>query len=166
MKYFRPLILIITITLSAFVAYGLFSLPQAVEKEGHFSSARAVETIENISGEHHSIIHPEARAEVREYLVSRLEEMGAQVRSFTYPDVEGKGYRFDAENIVAEFPPLKQSRDTTWLLMVAHYDSRYPWVPVRDTTCSYGAADDGYGLAVVLESARVALERRDAWSRV
>ena len=167
MKYFRPLILIITITLSAFVAYGLFSLPRAVEveKEGHFSSARAVETIENISGEHHSIIHPEARAEVREYLVSRLEEMGAQVRSFTYPDVEGKGYRFDAENIVAEFPPLKQSRDTTWLLMVAHYDSRYPWVPVRDTTCSYGAADDGYGLAVVLESARVALERRDAWSQ-
>ena len=60
MKYFRPLILIITITLSAFVAYGLFSLPRAVEveKEGHFSSARAVETIENISGEHHSIIHP------------------------------------------------------------------------------------------------------------
>ena len=165
MKYLRPLILILAITLSAFVAYGLFSLPRPMEEEGHFSSAKAVQTIENISKERHSIIHPEARAEVREYLVARLEEMGALTRRYSYPDVEGKGYRFDAENIVAEFPPLKESKDTTWLLMVAHYDSRYPWVPVRDTTCSYGAADDGYGLAVVLESARVALEHRDTWSQ-
>ena len=165
MKYLRPLIIILAITLSAFVAYGLFSLPRPMEEEGHFSSAKAVQTIENISKERHSIIHPEARAEVREYLVARLEEMGARTRRYSYPDVEGKGYRFDAENIVAEFPPLKESKDTTWLLMVAHYDSRYPWVPVRDTTCSYGAADDGYGLAVVLESARVALEHRDTWSQ-
>lgn len=165
MKYLRPLIIILAITLSAFVAYGLFSLPRPMEEEGHFSSAKAVQTIENISKERHSIIHPEARAEVREYLVARLEEMGALTRRYSYPDVEGKGYRFDAENIVAEFPPLKESKDTTWLLMVAHYDSRYPWVPVRDTTCSYGAADDGYGLAVVLESARVALEHRDMWSQ-
>lgn len=165
MKYLRPLIIILAITLSAFVAYGLFSLPRPMEEEGHFSSAKAVQTIENISKERHSIIHPEARAEVREYLVARLEEMGALTRRYSYPDVEGKGYRFDAENIVAEFPPLKESKDTTWLLMVAHYDSRYPWVPVRDTTCSYGAADDGYGLAVVLESARVALEHRDTWSQ-
>ncbi|MGN0200013.1 MAG: M28 family peptidase [Candidatus Cryptobacteroides sp.] len=165
MKYLRPLILILAITLSAFVAYGLFSLPRPMEEEDHFSSAKAVQTIENISKERHSIIHPEARAEVREYLVARLEEMGARTRRYSYPDVEGKGYRFDAENIVAEFPPLKESKDTTWLLMVAHYDSRYPWVPVRDTTCSYGAADDGYGLAVVLESARVALEHRDTWSQ-
>ena len=165
MKYLRPLIIILAITLSAFVGYGLFSLPRPMEEEGHFSSARAVQTIENISKERHSIIHPEARAEVREYLVARLEEMGALTRRYSYPDVEGKGYRFDAENIVAEFPPLKESKDTTWLLMVAHYDSRYPWVPVRDTTCSYGAADDGYGLAVVLESARVALEHRDTWSQ-
>lgn len=165
MKYLRPLIIILAITLSAFVAYGLFSLPRPMEEEGHFSSAKAVQTIENISKERHSIIHPEARAEVREYLVARLEEMGALTRRYSYPNVEGKGYRFDAENIVAEFPPLKESKDTTWLLMVAHYDSRYPWVPVRDTTCSYGAADDGYGLAVVLESARVALEHRDTWSQ-
>lgn len=165
MKYLRPLIIILAITLSAFVSYGLFSLPRPMEEEGHFSSAKAVQTIENISKERHSIIHPEARAEVREYLVARLEEMGARTRRYSYPDVEGKGYRFDAENIVAEFPPLKESKDTTWLLMVAHYDSRYPWVPVRDTTCSYGAADDGYGLAVVLESARVALEHRDTWSQ-
>ena len=165
MKYLRPLTIILAITLSAFVAYGLFSLPRPMEEEGHFSSAKAVQTIENISKERHSIIHPEARAEVREYLVARLEEMGARTRRYSYPDVEGKGYRFDAENIVAEFPPLKESKDTTWLLMVAHYDSRYPWVPVRDTTCSYGAADDGYGLAVVLESARVALEHRDTWSQ-
>ena len=165
MKYLRPLIIILAITLPAVVAYGLFPPARPMEEEGHFSSAKAVQTIENISKERHSIIHPEARAEVREYLVARLEEMGALTRRYSYPDVEGKGYRFDAENIVAEFPPLKESKDPTWLLMVAHYDLRYPWVPVRDTTCSYGAADDGYGLAVVLESARVALEHRDTWSQ-
>ena len=101
MKYLRPLIIILAITLSAFVAYGLFSLPRPMEEEGHFRSAKAVQTIENISKERHSIIHPEARAEVREYLVARLEEMGALTRRYSYPDVEGKGYRFDAENIVA-----------------------------------------------------------------
>ena len=57
------------------------------------------------------------------------------------------------------------SKEAPYLMLVAHYDSRYPWVPVRDTTCSFGAADDGYGVAVILEEVRLALQKRSEWKQ-
>lgn len=57
------------------------------------------------------------------------------------------------------------SSETPYLLLVAHYDSRYPWVPVKDSTCSFGAADDGYGVSVILEEVRVALQNRSEWKQ-
>ena len=78
MNRFRPLILAAAITLSGLLAYGLWTRPAAepVDSE-EFSAARAVKDIEVISKEHHSVAHPEERAAVREYLVQRLEQLGA-----------------------------------------------------------------------------------------
>ncbi len=173
MNRFRPLILIVAIVLSGLLAYGvLFTLPSAksVDYEG-FSAERVVKDIEVISKKHHSVAHPEERAEVREYLVSRLNQLGADtVRLFEYDSLVGPKnkhveYTFDAVNVLAEFAPLSASEDDTYLLFVAHYDSRYSQLMPKGEVWSYGAADDGYGVGVILETLKQALQYRQEWNQ-
>lgn len=171
MNRFRPLILAAVIILSGLLAYGLWTRPAAepVDSE-EFSAARAVKDIEVISKEHHSVAHPEERAAVREYLVQRLEQLGAdtvmQYRydSLTCPKNKHVVYTFDAVNVLAEFAPA-DIQDPTYLLMVAHYDSRYSQPMPKDTVWSYGAADDGYGVSVILETVSQALKYRQDWKQ-
>lgn len=170
MNRFRPFILVAAVVLTAFVSYGLWTLPKAkpADYEG-FSAERAVKDIEVISRRHHSVAHPEERAEVREYLVRRLHELGADsVRVFRYDSLTGPQnkhvvYTFDAYDVLAEFAPLKDSEDATYLMMVAHYDSRYSQPMPKDTVWSYGAADDGYGVGVILETVSQLLKQRQDW---
>lgn len=171
MNRFRPLILAAAITLSGLLAYGLWTRPAAepVDSE-EFSAARAVKDIEVISKEHHSVAHPEERAAVREHLVQRLEQLGADtVMQYRYDSLTGPKnkhvvYTFDAVNVLAEFAPA-DIKDPTYLLMVAHYDSRYSQPMPKDTVWSYGAADDGYGVSVILETVSQALKYRQDWKQ-
>ena len=152
MNRFRPLILALVTVLSALLAYGLWTLPSPKPADAQgFSSARVVKDIEVISREHHSVAHPQERAAVRDYLVQRLESLGADtVMQFGYDSLVGPKnkhvvYTFDAVDVLAEFAPLKETSDPTYLMFVAHYDSRYSQPMPKDTVWSYGAADDGYG---------------------
>lgn len=171
MNRFRPLILAAAIILSGLLAYGLWTRPAAepVDSE-EFSAARAVKDIEVISKEHHSVAHPEERAAVREYLVQRLEQLDADtVMQYRYDSLTGPKnkhvvYTFDAVNVLAEFAPA-DIQDPTYLLMVAHYDSRYSQPMPKDTVWSYGAADDGYGVSVILETVSQALKYRQDWKQ-
>ncbi len=170
MNRFRPFILVAAVVLTAFVSYGLWTLPKAkpAAHEG-FSAERVVKDIEVISREHHSVAHPQERAKVREYLMQRLQEMDADtVRVFRYDSLTGPQnkhvvYTFDAYDLLAEFAPLKDSEDATYLMMVAHYDSRYSQPMPKDTVWSYGAADDGYGVGVILETVSQLLKQRQDW---
>ena len=172
MNKIRPIVLAVAVIASALLAYGLFTLPSPkdVTWEG-FSAERVVNDIEVISKEHHSVAHPEERAKVREYLVERLEGLGADtVQIFRYDSLVGPQnkhvvYTFDAYDVLAEFPPLQASDDTTYMMFVAHYDSRYSQPVLKDTVWSYGAADDGYGVGVTLETVSQALKFRDQWKQ-
>ena len=172
MNRFRPLILAVTVVIAGLLAYGLWTRPSAesAEAEG-FSAARAVKDIEVMSREHHSVAHPQERAQVREYLISRLEGLGADTISlYKYDSLVGPQnkhvvYTFDAVNILAEFSPLTPSQDQTYLLFVAHYDSRYSQPMPKDTVWSYGAADDGYGVSTILETVSQALKYRNDWKQ-
>ena len=64
MTKIRPVILLLAVVASAFLAYGLWTMPkpQAADHEG-FSSARVVEDIKVISQKHHSVAHPQEREE-------------------------------------------------------------------------------------------------------
>ena len=163
MKQHRSIFLLLTILLSAFIAYGLWSSP-FTNKEG-FSTERIVEDLKVISEKPHSVAHPEERAEVVQYLTRRLEELGGNTKTYVYPNITSRKFTFDAINVLAEFPPLKASVDTTYLMMIAHHDSRYPWKLNGDTVISKGAVDDGYGLGIILESVRQALPYRDEWKQ-
>lgn len=170
MNRFRPFILAAAVIMAALLAYGLWTLPkpQPADAQG-FSSARVVEDIEVISKEHHSVAHPEERAKVREYLVKRLEELGADsVSLFRYDTLTSPKdrpfvYTFDAVDVLAEFAPENPSDEDTYLMFVAHYDSRYAQIMPKDTVWSYGAADDGYGLGITLETVSQLLKQREHW---
>ena len=170
MNRFRPFILASVVVLAALLAYGLWTQPksQPADAQG-FSSARVIEDIEVISKENHSVAHPQERARVREYLVDRLAGLGADtVRLFEYDSLTSPAdrpfvYTFDAVDVLAEFPPMNPSEDDTYLMFVAHYDSRYAQIMPKDTVWSYGAADDGYGIGVTLETVSQLLKQREHW---
>lgn len=161
------------VILTGLIAFGLASRPQVKNADAlEFSAERIIEDIRGISQHHHSVAHPEERADVREYLISRLQQIGADtVRTFEYKSLTGPEnkhvtYTFDATNILATFNPKQAQDEQTYLLMVAHYDSRYSQPMAKgDTVWSYGAADDGYGIGVILETVNQALKYRDEWEQ-
>ena len=172
MNKIRPIILGLAVVLSGLLAYGLFTLPSPEDADAAgFSAARVVKDIEVISKEHHSVAHPAERARVREYLVERLQNMGADtVQLFEYDTLVGPKnkhvvYTFNAVNVLAEFAPAAPSDSTAYLLFVAHYDSRYAQPMPKDTVWSYGAADDGYGVGVILETMSHLLDVRKDWKQ-
>ena len=170
MNKIRPIILALAVVIAGLLAYGVFTIPspEGYDSEG-FSAERVIKDIEVISKEHHSVAHPQERAQVREYLVSRLEGLGADtVIRFEYDSLVSPPdrpfvYTFDAVDLLAEFPPLNPSEDDTYLMFVAHYDSRYAQIMPKDTVWSYGAADDGYGIGVTLETVSQLLKQRENW---
>ena len=171
MNKFRPIILAFSVICAALLAYGFLTMPKPrpADYEG-FSSARVLEDIEIISRAPHSVAHPEELAKVREHLVGRLEEMGGDVTLYKYDSVPGSwvlgdSFVFEAVNILAEFPPLNPSDDTAYLMFIAHYDSRHVLYMPKDTVLSFGAADDGYGLGVTLETVSQLLKDRGSWSQ-
>lgn len=172
MKRIRIYILLVVVALVGMVAFGLGSRPQVKGAESDtFSAERVVKDIEVISRQHHSVAHPEERGRVRDYLVDRLKGLCAdtvklyEYKSLVGPENKHVVYTFDATNILAEFHPEGcDGGDNTSLMLIAHYDSRYSQpMPRQDTVWSYGAADDGYGLGVILETVDQALKYRDEW---
>lgn len=174
LKKIRPAYLLIAVVAAALMAYGLWTRPSAqpADAEG-FSSARVVEDIRVISKDHHSVApeHTEARAQVREYLAGRLSDLGADtLLRFHYDSLKGPEnkhveYTFDVENLLAEFHPAEKSENTTYLMFVAHFDSRYSQPMPGDTVWSKGAADDGYGIGVTLETLSQLLKKKEDWKQ-
>ena len=166
MKLIKVIILIGLIVLSCFIARGLFSMPKATDGDVMgFSTNDVIETIKTISQTQHSVAHAQEREEVREYLISRLTAIGDTPTIYSYPNQEAKGYNFDAVDILAEFQPLSQQTDTTYVMLVAHYDSRYAQPFRNDTVWSYGAADDGYGVSIAMECVETLLDKQDEWNQ-
>lgn len=171
MNKIRSIILFVVVLLSAFLAFGLWTLPgpKDATTDG-FSSARVAKDIEYISKEPHSVANPVERARVREYLAERLVSIGADtVKRFRYDSLVGPQnkhviYTFDAENLLAEFAP-KDSASASYIMLIAHYDSRFSQPMPKDTVWTLGAADNGYGVGVALEIVSQAVKSRADWKQ-
>lgn len=171
---FRPLILAIVAIFAILLACGVWTLPEsAPDGADGFSAERVAEDIKVISKEYHSVAQPEAKDSVRTYLAERLSELNAdKVETYdsdTLVGPEGKhvSYEFVARNVLAEFAPSDpEIEDPTYMMLIAHYDSRYSQpMPQNDTVWSYGAIDDGYGLGVILETVNQLNKNRDQWKQ-
>ncbi len=131
-----------------------------------FSAQRVSDDIRVISKEPHSIQHPKARKVLGEFLFQRLEQMGGETQIIEYDTIPSKiGGKFSYSNIYSVFNPPLPDSSASYILLVAHYDSRYRHVVGKDTVFSYGAADDGYGLGVIMELVGGALRFRDEWKQ-
>jgi hypothetical protein len=136
--------------LGAFAAVSLLALRPpdplpASAPANKFSAERAFSHVEQVGEQPHPV-GSAANAEVRNYLVGQVEDLGLQPtiqKATSARTKEGTASIARVENIHAR---IEGSNPTGHIVLVAHYDS-VPRGP--------GAADDGAGVATILEIARV-----------
>lgn len=111
-----------------------------------------------LSEKEHSIYDEEALDEVRSYISSTLFAYGIQNEivthngAYVYNEKTDEIVTYRPQNIYAEIP----GESGTNILLIAHYDScGYKIKYGEASDGSHGAMDDGYGVAVVLELARI-----------
>src|ERR687890_538998 len=140
---------VVALVLGAFAAISLLALESpeplpASAQASEFSAERAFSHVEQIAERPHPVGSP-ANAEVRDYLIGQLEDLGLQptIQEATSARTkEGTASIARVENIHAR---IEGRNPTGHVVLVAHYDS-VPRGP--------GAADDGAGVAAILEIAR------------
>jgi hypothetical protein len=140
----------VALVLGAFAAVSLLALEPleprpASAPANEFSAERVFSHVERIAERPHPV-GSAANAEVRDYLVERLAALGLHPtvqKATSARTKEGTASIARVHNIHARIPG---SAPTGHVVLVAHYDS-VPRGP--------GAADDGAGVAAILEIARV-----------
>jgi hypothetical protein len=140
---------VVALVLGALAAVSLLTLepPDPLPTSAsasEFSAERAFSHVEQIAERPHPVGSP-ANAEVRDYLVGQLEDLGLRPtvqQATSARTMEGTASIARVHNIHARIPG---SSPTGHVVLVAHYDS-VPRGP--------GAADDGAGVAAILEIAR------------
>ncbi len=151
----KNLLVVLLVSIVGFVL-SLFVLFTPIPKNSldGFSAVEAASYIETISRDPHSVFDPVAHEEVRLYLKEQLETFvgSANVVEMNYTATEvGGDTDYDISNLLATI----HGTSDTGILLVAHYDSRGHIGRSGELGRSYGAADDGYGLATLLEIARL-----------
>lgn len=167
---YKTLAFYICVAFAVVVALGLFPYNKANDRNSpEFSAHRVSDDIRVISKSPHSIQHTNERKVLAEFLFHRLQQMGGITQMLEYDTIPSKiGGKFFYKNIYSVFEPeenLLPDSVQSYILLVAHYDSRYRTVVGKDTVFSYGAADDGYGVGVILELVSNALKYRNEWEQ-
>jgi peptidase M28-like protein len=141
------------ITFALLILLGLLAIheiepPTAVDENApatQFSAARAMRDVREIAKGPHSL-GSAADDRVREYLVGRLRDLGANPEVRTVTVTRHSPYWPDTwavvNNIVAKIPGASS---TGAVMLAAHYDS---------VTSGPGAGDDGASVAAILEAIR------------
>jgi len=112
-----------------------------------FSADRAFAYVDHI-GEHVHVAGSQAASDVRDYIVTTLTGLGLQPRIQDAVGETGNlgGFAMArVRNVIAVLPGQSPTSSTGRVFLVAHYDS---------VQVSYGANDDGAGVASLLETAR------------
>ncbi len=151
----RDLIMLLIMTFGAMYLINALQAPPPVINANlakqEFSALRALVHVEKIASKPHPT-GSKANAEVRDYLVNTLQDLGAEVevqrKLQSYDDKPRIGQvRFSyVENVVARF---KGQASNKAILLMAHYDSK---------PNTAGAGDNASGVAVSLETVRAITE--------
>ena len=167
---YKTLAFYVCVAFAVVVALEIFPYKEINDRSSEeFSALRVSDDIRVISKEPHSIQHPKARKVLGEFLFHRLRQMGGDTQVLEYDTIPSKiGGEFSYVNIYSVFNLHADSMSVSpqsYVLLVAHYDSRYRQVVGKDTVFSYGAADDGYGVGVILELVNNALKYSNEWKQ-
>lgn len=155
-KRITTFVLVIALYLSTFVLYT--PAPNTTVDDA-FNVKYAMETLAYISQDQHSVFDEENHEDVRLYLKDRLVDyLGApNVTEYSYDHtlVTNATIDYDIHNLLGVIP----GHSDTAIMLVGHYDSRGHVGRAGELGESYGAADDGYALATMLEIARLYKDR-------
>lgn len=152
MKRIKHIASLIILALLTWVSFYSLMPREASTKDApltEFSTERAMEQLKIIAEKPH-YIGSDAHAEVRDYIITQLEEMGLETQvqnDFTMSQWYTMGNLVRAKNIVAR---IKGTNSSKSLLVMSHYDS-------APHSKSHGASDAGSGVVTVLESVRAFL---------
>ncbi|MHC1778727.1 MAG: M28 family peptidase [Bacteroidales bacterium] len=160
-------ILITVLLTSLILTLNKVNLPSVYKKtNNNFSALNVAEDIKFISKEPHSVKHPKERERVREYLNNRLNILGMDTEYLKYDSVKDRfGEFIDIANIYAVAEPPNGIGATSYVLLMAHLDSRFKAKKKGTWVTSFGAADDGYGLGAILELVRVSNYYKNYWNQ-
>lgn len=147
-KRFLPLISFLLIIAAAF--WGFYgSMPRENPAEeiplDQFSTSRAFEHVKAMAQEPHYVGSP-AHSLARNYIVSELQKMGLLVQTQEAYSLNNQGIITRPQNILTR---IEGTGDGKALLLLTHYDSAMH--------SSFGASDDGSGVATILEGIRAFL---------
>lgn len=109
-----------------------------------FSAARAISVLQPIAERPHPL-GSEENARVRQYLLAALRNLGAEIRVEETAGSYNRGRLVRGGRVTNIVATIRGSAPTRALMLAAHYDS----VPEGP-----GAADDGAGVSVILETLR------------
>lgn len=166
MKHLKFLFGFALLVFALAVSFGHLSLPKSEGLDSdRFSAQRASEYIKVISSEPHSVEHPQARAKVRNYLYDKLVQLGGNPEIHEFDSVKFRyGGYFDIGNVYCQFDPVSGPAES-YVMLVAHFDSRFRQTKRQKTVYSYGAGDDAYGVGSILELLTQSLEYRKEWKQ-
>ncbi len=158
MKLKKHLLTFLVTTLSVLLSLFVLYTPIPNIDTTEFSAVSAASYIKEISLLPHSVFDEENHETVRLYLQETLTNFvgseNVSEMNYTAAEVESD---YDIKNLLAVIP----GESEVGIMLVAHYDSRGHIGRMGELGGSYGAADDGYGLATILEVARLYGERND-----
>ncbi len=166
MKKIKFLFGFLLVVLALFVSFGHLSLPSPNGVDsGSYSAERVAKYIRVISQEPHSVEHPVERAKVRNYLYDILSDIGGEPQIFEYDSVEFRyGGYYDIGNVYCQFDPASGPADS-YVMLVAHFDSRFRQSELLKTVYSYGAGDDAYGVGAIMDLLSQSLKYRGDWKQ-
>jgi len=162
------IVTLVSVLTSLFVLHTPTPKPLLEADGAYFSAANAAKHIEVFSRKPHSVFdqdpdgtYGDSHGEVRDYIIDQLETYisPAAVTEYVYTHNELEAevgssvtnYDGDIHNVLAKI----EGNNDTAIMLVSHYDSRGHVGRAGELGRSYGAADDGYGLATMLEIARI-----------
>ncbi|AZV58545.1 M28 family peptidase [Clostridium sp. AWRP] len=150
----RKIIILVVCILSILVGCITMYYPNSKENSRNLSYVRAKEDLNVISKEPHStLFHQKALKDVKQYLFNELKELNTNPKIFSYKNIKNdKGQVADLNNIYGKIDG-KNGENGSYILLVAHYDSAGT-NPQNTGGYSFGASDDGYGAATILETLR------------
>jgi hypothetical protein len=148
----RHALAVAALLLGAWLGLRCLSLPAPARADAAgFSAERALADIRVIAQAPHSVWDQASLVPVRDHILHRLTSMGLPVSVKAFPPVTDRyGHTYPLRNLSAASP----GRSGSSILLVAHYDSS-PKKRPAEAEGSRGAADDGYGVATLLEIAQV-----------
>ncbi len=169
----KSVIIVMIVLVATLFGFLAITSPTVKNLETDFNAINAVKHIKEISKQPHSVYDYEAHEEVRQYIINTAksyvgDENVAQrnydmagnknpKEGITYVSTEyiknnNLDCEYDIRNVLVTVP----GKSETGILLVAHYDSRGHIGRFGELGGSYGAGDDGYGVATLLEIIRYA----------